>query len=128
MGSWGSELKIPDQSCGRDPPLAFIMVGTAFPRSPSHRAALLMSQPPPQPSPSAPVPGRPRPTARGSVTTHPLMADHGAPKGARPDERLIEDLQASFREMSPRSGSLAIAFYELLFTKNPGLRGMFPED
>jgi len=56
------------------------------------------------------------------------MADSGAPKTARPDERLIEDLQASFREMAPRSGSLAIAFYDLLFAKNPALRVMFPED
>lgn len=63
-----------------------------------------------------------------SVTKHPLCAPGPKTDPIPADEALIEMLERSFRRLTQSGTDLADRFYDLLFSRHPELRSMFPQD
>ena len=62
------------------------------------------------------------------ITIHPLSNLGDQPPGIKPDERLIKNLETSFRRIMEHEAAFADRFYQGLFAAHPQIRSMFPAD
>lgn len=62
------------------------------------------------------------------VQLHPLFSHPKAPAGVTLDEVLIQRLEADFARLKANPDRFVQRIYELLFSRLPEVRGMFPED
>ena len=62
------------------------------------------------------------------ITIHPLSNLSDQLAGIKPDERLIKNLETSFRRIMEHEAAFADRFYQGLFAAHPQIRAMFPAD